>query len=118
MSAVAAKFDLTLPQVNLLRVLEFGPSRNMGSVAEALACDASNVTGIVDRLERRGLIARATGAEDRRVRTISLTARGRKVLVKLAAGFLAPPAELRGLSLVDLKKLHALIVRAFGRRRG
>ena len=49
----------------------------MSSIAEALACDASNVTGIVDRLESRGLIARATGADDRRVKTITLTAHGR-----------------------------------------
>jgi DNA-binding MarR family transcriptional regulator len=117
MSAVAAKFDLTLPQANLLRLLEFGPARNMGSIAEALGCDASNVTGIVDRLESRGLIMRGTGAEDRRVKTISLTAHGKEVLGKLTTGFLEPPAELRSLPRGDLKKLHALIVRAFRRRR-
>jgi DNA-binding MarR family transcriptional regulator len=116
MSAVAARFDLTLPQVNLLRLLEFGPARNMSSIAEALACDASNVTGIVDRLESRGLIARATGAEDRRVKTITLTPHGKDVLGKLTTGFLEPPGELRGLPLADLKKLHALVLRAFSRR--
>src|SRR6267378_4196289 len=44
MATVAARFDLTLPQANLLRLLEFGPARNMSSIAESLACDASNVT--------------------------------------------------------------------------
>src|SRR6185295_6941138 len=48
MASVAAKFDLTLPQAHLLRLLQFGPARTMTSIAEALACDASNVIGIVD----------------------------------------------------------------------
>ena len=58
MVAVAAEFELSLPQAHLLRLLQHGPARTMTSIADALACDASNVTGIVDRLESRGLITR------------------------------------------------------------
>ena len=39
----------------------------MGRLAETLACDASNVTGLVDRLESRGLVRRQPSAADRRV---------------------------------------------------
>lgn len=113
MAAVAAKFDLTLPQAQLLRLLQFGPARTMTSIADALACDASNVTGIVDRLETRGLIARGTAKHDRRITTITLTKYGQDVLADFTAGFLEPPAELRRLPDQQLRRLHNLIVRVF-----
>src|SRR5262249_14863129 len=56
LSGEAAKLDLTLPQAHVLQLLGAGPARTMTSIAGALGCDASNVTGIVDRLEARGLI--------------------------------------------------------------
>jgi DNA-binding MarR family transcriptional regulator len=114
MAAVAAKSDLTLPQAHLLRLLQFGPARTMTSIAEALACDASNVTGIVDRLETRGLITRANTEQDRRVKTITLTTHGKEVLAQLTAGFLEPPTELKELPESHLRRLHELVIRAFG----
>ncbi len=114
MAAVAAKYDLTLPQAHLLRLLQFGPARTMTSIAGALACDASNVTGIVDRLETRGLITRGNAEYDRRITTIGLTTLGKSVLGALTAGFLEPPTELRDLPETHLRKLHDLVIRAFG----
>src|SRR5450432_2670911 len=73
MVAQAAKFELTLPQAHLLRLLEYAPARTMASLADALSCDASNITGIVDRLEARGLIARGAAEHDRRIKTIVMT---------------------------------------------
>ncbi len=114
MAGVAAKFDLTLPQAHLLRLLQFGPARTMTSIAEALACDASNVTGIVDRLETRGLITRGNADPDRRIKTITLTAQGKSVLMQLTAGFLEPPEGLRAMPEAQLRRLHAMVIRAFG----
>ena len=114
MAAVAATFDLTLPQAHLLRLLQFGPARTMTSIADALACDASNVTGIVDRLETRGLIARGNADHDRRIKTIALTTRGKQVLNHLTAGFLEPPKELRSLPEPELRRLRNTVIHAFG----
>jgi MarR family transcriptional regulator, organic hydroperoxide resistance regulator len=114
MAAVAATFDLTLPQAHLLRLLQFGPARTMTSIADALACDASNVTGIVDRLETRGLIARGNAAHDRRIKTITLTTRGKDVLDQLTRGFLEPPKELRTLPEPQLRRLRDTVIHAFG----
>jgi DNA-binding MarR family transcriptional regulator len=114
MAAVAAQFELTLAQAHLLRVLQFSPARTMTSIAEALACDASNVTGIVDRLESRGFIERGSADHDRRIKTITLTERGRSVVAKLTAGFLEPPDELRRLPESKLRSLRALLAQAFG----
>jgi DNA-binding MarR family transcriptional regulator len=118
MAAVAGKFELTLPQAHLLRLLTFGPARTMTSIAEALACDASNVTGIVDRLETRGLITRGNAKHDRRIKTITLTAQGKEVLAQLTRGFLEPPEALRDLPEAQLRKLHSLVIRAFGQWTG
>ena len=44
----------------------------MSSLAELLVCDASNITGIADRLEARGLVERRSVGADRRVKTLAL----------------------------------------------
>ena len=55
--AMCGEFDLTPAQGHALRVLDPARPVPMSMLAEALVCDASNVTGIVDKLESRGLIA-------------------------------------------------------------
>jgi DNA-binding MarR family transcriptional regulator len=51
----------------------------MGRLAQTLGCDASNVTGLVDRLEARGLVQRQPSRDDRRVKVIQLTAAGSRM---------------------------------------
>src|SRR4029079_17240660 len=89
--AVCAEFDLTPAQGHALRVLD--PSRPvpMSTLAEALVCDASNVTGIVDKLESRGLIARQGTDHDRRVKHLAVTERGRGIRDRLVAPLRHPP---------------------------
>ena len=55
----------------------------MGRLAETLSCDASNVTGLVDRLESRGLIRRQPSSEDRRVKILHLTPAGSRLRAQL-----------------------------------
>src|SRR4051794_7591459 len=64
--AVASEFALSPPQVRALGVLDPDRPVPMSELAEALHCDNSNVTGIVDRLEDRGLVERRSAAHDRR----------------------------------------------------
>ena len=72
-----ARLDLTPPQAMLLRQL--GDAMPMKDAAGRLRCDPSNVTGIVDRLESRGLVERQPSADDRRVKRLVLTDEGRQV---------------------------------------
>src|SRR5262249_30459908 len=51
---------------------------SVGSLAKTLRCDQSNVTRLVDRASRRGLIRRRSDREDGRVTVIELSAKGRK----------------------------------------
>ena len=48
---LASEFELSPAQCHVLHLIEPDRSIPMGRVAEALACDASNVTGLIDRLE-------------------------------------------------------------------
>ena len=66
---LAAELELSPAQCHVLHLIKPGRPIPMGELAETLACDASNVTGLVDRLESRGLVRRRASAEDRRSRT-------------------------------------------------
>jgi MarR family transcriptional regulator, organic hydroperoxide resistance regulator len=72
-----AALGLTVPQAGVLHTL--GSPLPMNQIAGRMHCDASNLTGIVDRLEGRGLVERKVRAGDRRVKEIALTAEGRRV---------------------------------------
>ena len=65
--ALAQEMRLAPMQLHALRLIEPGGPMPMSSLAGMLFCDNSNVTGIVDRLEARGLIERRTAEHDRRV---------------------------------------------------
>jgi DNA-binding MarR family transcriptional regulator len=75
LAAVGARHDLTPQQAMLLERLT--NRKSMGQLAEELACDKSNITGLVSRLEVRGLIARMADEHDRRVRWLTLSNEGR-----------------------------------------
>ena len=74
-SALCEELDLTPSQGMALRSLD--RPLPMSTLADALACDASNITGIVDKLESRGLIARRGADHDRRVKMLCVTELGR-----------------------------------------
>lgn len=106
-----AEFDLTPAQAQLLRQLD-EPTPMVGA-AERMHCDPSNVTGIVDRLERRGLVERKTTASDRRVKQLELTAEGRRVRAQVDRVMAAMPA-LDALSASDRDALRDLLARSIG----
>ncbi len=99
---------LTKAQALLLRTLD--QPLPMRQVAVRLDCDASNVTGIVDRLEARGLIQRVGSPSDRRVKQLTLTPEGRRVRDSLAAVAPSFPG-LAVLSEAEKRRLYHLLRR-------
>ncbi|MEE8600548.1 MarR family winged helix-turn-helix transcriptional regulator [Euzebya tangerina] len=77
----AAELDLSPMQARALWVMQ--DPTPMGELAEKLHCDASNVTGIVDRLEDQGLMERVIDPDDRRRRNLVVTEEGRARSVSL-----------------------------------
>jgi len=113
--AIASEFDLSPPQVMALRQLDPAEPKPMSELAIALRCDNSNVTGIVDRLEDRGLVERHPGEHDRRVKMLMITERGAQVRAGLAARLDEPPEALADLSPEDQLALRDIMRRALGR---
>lgn len=107
-----AELDLTPVQGHALRLLDPERPIAMSELADALYCHASNVTGIVDRLEARGLVERRPGLEDRRVKTLGLTREGIRVRTHVIELLKAPPPEIAGLSPADQRALRDVLGRA------
>ena len=108
---LAAEFQLSPAQCHVLHLIEPDRPVPMGQLAETLACDASNVTGLVDRLESRGLVRRRSSAGDRRVKVLVLTAAGTRVRALLLERMTAPPAVLDRLSLREQRALVQMLRR-------
>jgi DNA-binding MarR family transcriptional regulator len=113
--ATFAQLELTPMQAHLLRVIDPDRPMPMSDVADALSCDASNVTGLVDRLEARGLVERRPGTRDRRVKEIAITPDGRRARRAVMRAFTRPPAPLRELAPADRALLEDILRRALGR---
>lgn len=103
-----AELDLTPPQAHLLRELA-GGARPMGELAGQLHCDASNVTGLADRLEHRGLIERRPSPGDRRVKVLVLTPAGEQLHTSLVERLMTDSPLTRGLAARDQVELLRLL---------
>jgi len=110
-----AELDLTPVQGHALRLLDPEQPIAMSALADALFCHASNVTGIVDRLEARGLVERQAGREDRRVKTLALTEAGKRVRSQVVELMRRPPPEIAELSASDQRALRDVLARALDR---
>ncbi len=74
-----AELDVTLPQGQILRILRRG-SLAAGQLASELRISAPAVTGLTDRLLRKGLIERSAATGDRRTVMVALSAKGKKLV--------------------------------------
>ena len=106
--------ELGLTPAILGALARLGEPRTMGEIAELLGCDPSNVTGIVDALEGRGLAERKPAAADRRVKVIELTAAGATLHAEVMGRLSEPPGWLRDLSAADKRALRDVLKRAHG----
>lgn len=105
--------ELGLPtsQAHALIVLTDAPVP-MSHLAGLMHCDASNVTGLVDRLEQRGLVERRPTPSDRRVKLVALTSKGRRLRDQALVLVARPHPTIAALSAADQKTLHEILRRA------
>ena len=108
---LAADLQLSPAQCHVLHLIEPDRPIPMGQLAETLACDASNVTGLIDRLESRGLVRRCPSDADRRVKVLVLTPTGCRLRAILVDRMTAPPAALDRLSLREQRALVRILTR-------
>ncbi|NGO09827.1 MarR family transcriptional regulator [Streptomyces sp. HC44] len=106
----AAEHALTGAQARLLSLLSLEPLP-MRRLAQKLKCEPSNVTGIVDRLESRGLVERRPDPGDRRVKLAAVTEEGRRVARGLRDSLDFAREPLAGLSREERLALRDLLHR-------
>ena len=108
---ILQEFGLTPGDLRALAALDQETPRPMRALARAWACDASNVTWIIDRLERRGLVERRMLPSDRRVKTVALTPLGASTKAGLFTRLQEPPADFLALDRATLQALRDALAR-------
>jgi len=100
LATLLKEYGVTPTQYNALRILRGAHPVAMSckEVGERMVTPVPDVTRLVDRLEKRGLVERARGAEDRRVVEVSITEGGRAVLKRIDQ----PLAKWMSLELASL----------------
>lgn len=109
----AAQHSLTGAQARVLGLLALGPVP-MRRIAQSLRCEPSNVTGIVDRLEARGLVERRPDPADRRVKIAAATDEGRATARRLRDALDFAREPLAALSEEERTALRDLLRRMLG----
>lgn len=103
---LSEEYDLTIVQTFTLCLIDPDKPVPMNSISRLLSCDASNVTGIADRLEARGYMVRTESKEDRRIKAIALTQKGLELRNELLQRTSA--AQIPGLASLTKEETHTL----------
>ncbi|WP_370082239.1 MarR family winged helix-turn-helix transcriptional regulator [Streptacidiphilus sp. MAP12-16] len=106
----AAARSLTGAQAKVLALLRRGPMP-MRQIAQTLSCEPSNITGIVDRLEIRGLVERQPDPADRRIKRVAATDAGRVASEELRESLHFARAPLAALAPDERGQLRDLLQR-------
>ncbi|MDN7916049.1 MarR family winged helix-turn-helix transcriptional regulator [Burkholderia cepacia] len=104
--------DLTAQQIGVILLLARGYARTPFELSRKMSYDSGSMTRMLDRLERKGLIARSRSEQDRRMIELTLTERGAeaaRALPSLIATALN--AQLDGFSADELATLTGLLQR-------
>lgn len=109
---LAGRYGLTGPQLAVVKMLEPVGKLSLSELSALIRSRNSTVTGIIDRMEREGLVVRRRSDHDRRVINIELTAKGQK----LASGIPVEPVQifrqvLSELSVRDRSELGRILNR-------
>ncbi len=109
---VAEEHGLTLMQLYTMHAIA-EEHRTMGKMAQAIRCDASNVTGIIDKLVTMGMATRQEDPADRRIKTVQLTSEGSGLLQKIIN---VMPARLgySSLSSQEISELRRILLKLIG----
>ncbi len=105
----ASELDLHPAQAGAL--LQLAAPLPMNELAYRLACDNSNVTGLIDRLEARGLVVRRPSFDDRRVKHVVLTDAGRELRERMLEHVARPTPGFERLTEEEQRQLAGMLRR-------
>ncbi|MEA2063376.1 MAG: MarR family transcriptional regulator [Gemmatimonadota bacterium] len=111
-------FGLTDAQFNVLVLLKYHSVDgriNQTSLGKMLLVNRSNITGLVDRMEKAGLVRRISDPQDRRVNYVTMTDAGGRVLEKAHQAYLSRIEEvMSNLSAQDQETLSGILEKVRG----
>lgn len=106
---MASEYGLTGPQLTVIKLLETFENLSLSSLSERIRAQNSTVTGIIDRMEREGLVRRERSTTDRRVVHIKLSDKGQKLARQIQVEpmeiFRGALGSLTGADLKDLLRI-------------
>ena len=110
---IAEEYKLTVMQASALMMLSEDNPKPMRMLSDYFMCDASAVTGLVDRLEKNELISRQNHPSDRRITLVALTPEGAKLRKELSDRTEKAESERlnKVLNETERKTLHELVRR-------
>lgn len=109
----AAGTDMTPVQFATLEALSTRPGIDQATLAGLIAYDRATIGGVVDRLETKGLVARATSPRDRRAKVLELSSKGVALIARLNPVVEEMQSDiLPGLSADERDQFIALATRA------
>jgi DNA-binding MarR family transcriptional regulator len=112
---LAGRYGLTGPQLAVVKMLEPVGKLSLSELSERIRARNSTVTGIIDRMEREGLVERRRSEQDRRVVHIVLTRQGRQLASEIPVEpvqiFRQVLSELSSKDTADLKRILTRLAR-------
>ena len=96
---VSKKFGITGPQLWALKTIYANGNISLGELSKKMYLHPSTITGVVDRLEKKGYVLRDRGQRDRRVVKLRLTPKGRRLIGQA-------PNPAQGKMIYGLRKLR------------
>lgn len=114
---IAAEHDLSLSLLRVLGILSDRRPR-MSELADYLGLEKQTMSGLIARAEKRGLVARAPNADDKRATDVFLTQEGTRLITRLRGeGQAALTPLIEGLAPPDQQLLEVLLLRLVNNRR-
>jgi DNA-binding MarR family transcriptional regulator len=96
---ISKKYGITGPQLWALKTVAANGSLSLGELSKKMYLHPSTISGVVDRLEKKGFVVRDRGQEDRRVVKVRLTPQGKKIVAKA-------PNPIQGKMIYGLNRLR------------
>jgi DNA-binding MarR family transcriptional regulator len=111
-AATAGAQGVTPGQLGVLAVIDANPGLSQTRLGSALGIDRSTVVGVIDGLERRGLVTRGVAPNDRRSHALRLADKGVELLRRLEDAVRAHEGQIaRGLTQAERRQLIELLRR-------
>ena len=111
-SGEAAQLGLSAIQARVMLCIEQDAPCTMSEVAQEMGCGPSNITGVIDKMEGRGLVERRAREGDRRIKSVALTRKGIALRKRLADRLAQPSPWMLALSPDDQRQLVDILRRA------